>query len=211
MSGKKWLILKSKLILIIFVFSSFLMGQAVLAKGDGSGGGQNKALTLVSSSIKNGSANISLKPEIKLTFNKNIVNMSVKDHNLKCFLLQDANGNSIPINLTLADDQVDFAARNDATIKPKNNLSKDTVYSIVVTPGLQSKSGETTKEEMKITFTTEGAKTATKQQSSVNSQSSKAKTKSTANSNRQNKYRILGIVFILMIIVLIFYYLKRKK
>ncbi|WHY86994.1 Ig-like domain-containing protein [Neobacillus novalis] len=136
------------------------MGQTAFAEGDGTGGGKSEPLTLVSASINDGATGVSLKPEIKLTFSKNIVNMSVNESNKNCFSLLTASGTAIPINLVLADDQIDFEKRNDAIITPKANLEQGTTYSVVVSSTLKAKSGVTTGKEIRLTFTTEGTKAA---------------------------------------------------
>lgn len=148
--------LKPKLLLFMVVLACFFIGQTAYAEGDSSGGGKSEPLGLVSSSIQNGATGVAIKPEIKLTFTKNIVNMSVVENNRKCFSLQAANGAAIPINLILADDQIDFEKRNDAIIIPKNNLAPGTAYTVVVSSTLTSKSGVTTGKEIRISFTTEG-------------------------------------------------------
>lgn len=143
------------------------MGQIAFAEGDGSGGGQNQPLTLVSSSIADGATGVPLKPQIKLTLSKNIVNattidsgnMTVRDHNMQCFSMQTASGTKIPIDIYMADDQVDFEARNDAVITPKANLDPGTSYSVVVSKDLEGKNfSAKTGQEIRITFTTAGVK-----------------------------------------------------
>lgn len=169
MRENKRFLSKTKLLLFIILLSSFFIGQMASAEGDGSGGGtgggtgggKSQPLTLESSTIKDGATGVSLKPEITLTFSKNIVNMTVNENNKNCFSLQTSNGTNIPINLTLPDDQIDFEKRNDAIITPKANLSQGTTYSIVISSSLKAKSGVTTGKEIKITFTTEVEKPAT--------------------------------------------------
>jgi hypothetical protein len=156
MRGNKLFLSKAKVLLFILFLSSFFIGQIAYAEGDGTGGGKSEALMLNSSSINDGATGVSLKPEIKLTFSKNIVNMTVYENNMKCFSLQTANGTSIPIDVILADDQIEFEKRNDAIITPKANLAQGTTYSVVISPSLMSKSGVTTGKVIKITFTTGG-------------------------------------------------------
>lgn len=182
MKGKNLLSSKAKFILFILVLSSFIMGQIAFAAGDGAGGGKSEGLTLVSSSIKDGTKGVSLKPEIKLTFSKNIVNMTVADNNKKCFSLRNENGTNVPINVIFADDQVDFTDRNNAVIIPKSNLEQGTTYSLVISSSLQSKSGVTTGQEIRITFTTEGTKTVNNNSNSAAaSTTSSTKSDETAN------------------------------
>lgn len=173
MRDKNRFLSKTKLLFFIIVLSSFVIGQTAFAEGDGTGGGKSEPLTLVSSSIKDGANGVSLKPEIKLTFSKNIVNMSVNENNKNCFSLHTASGTVIPINLVLADDQIDFEKRNDATITPKANLEQGTTYSVVVSSTLKAKSGVTTGKEIRLTFTTEGTKAAPSNNNSNNNNPSK--------------------------------------
>lgn len=163
----KGFISKAKYLLFIFVLSSFFTGQIVSAQGDGTGGNSGQPVTLVSSSIANGAAGVTLKPTIKLVFDKNIVNFTVKDNNLKCFTLHSSTGASVPIDVIFADDQVDFADRDNAIITPKANLDQGTTYTLDVSPNLQSKSGSTLAQEVKITFTTEGTKPASNNNTNV--------------------------------------------
>lgn len=157
MKRKGMFLLKARILLFILVFSSLFIGQMASAEG-GTGGGKNEPLALRSSSINNGATGVSLKPEIVLTFSKNIVNMKVVENNKKCFSLLTEDGVKVPINLFLADDQIEFEKRNDAIITPVDNLTQGTTYSIVISGSLTSKSGVTTGKETRISFTTEGVK-----------------------------------------------------
>lgn len=159
---------KARILLFILVLSSLFIGQIASAEG-GTGGGKNEPLTLISSSIANGATGVSLKPEIVLTFSKNIVNMKVAGNNRECFSLQTEDGTKVPINLFLADDQIEFEKRNDAIITPVANLNQGTTYSIVVCGSLTSKSGVSTGSETKISFTTEGVKSEPKKDSNKGS------------------------------------------
>jgi Bacterial Ig-like domain len=149
-----------KRILFILTILSLFTGQIASAEGDSTGGGKSEPLTLVYSSIQNGASGVPLMPEIKLTFSKNIVNMSVSDNNNNCFSLLNEAGAATPIDVIFADDQIDFEARNDALIVPKDNLSQGTKYILVVSSALKSKSGVTTGKDIRISFTTEGSKQA---------------------------------------------------
>ena len=57
--------------------------------GDGTGGGKDQPLVLASSSIANGSEDVSQNPRIVLTFSKNVVHFTVRDNNKKCFSMTD--------------------------------------------------------------------------------------------------------------------------
>ena len=160
MMRKELFFSKARILLFILVLSSLFIGQMASAEG-GTGGGKNEPLALISSTINNGATGVSLKPEIKLTFSKNIVNMKVVENNKNCFSLQTEDGVKVPINLFLADDQIEFEKRNDAIITPVNNLDQGTTYFVVVSGSLTSKSGVTTGKETRISFTTEGVKQET--------------------------------------------------
>ena len=160
MMRQKMFLSKARILLFILVLSSLFIGQMASAEG-GTGGGKNEPLALKSSSISNGATGVSLKPEIVLTFSKNIVNMKVVENNKNCFSLQTEDGVKVPINLFLADDQIEFEKRNDAIITPVNNLTQGTTYFIVINGALTSKSGVTIGKETRISFTTEGVKQET--------------------------------------------------
>jgi len=156
--GRKGLVFSNaRILLFILILFSLSIGQSASAEG-GTGGGKNEPLALRSSSINDGATGVSLKPEIVLTFSKNIVNMKVVENNKKCFSLQTEDGVKVPINLFLADDQIEFEKRNDAIITPVDNLTQGTTYLIVISGSLTSKSGIATEKETRLTFTTEGAK-----------------------------------------------------
>ncbi|WP_251554077.1 Ig-like domain-containing protein [Neobacillus muris] len=155
---KHFHVLKVGILAFFLVLSSFMMSQKAFAEGDGTGGGKAEGLMLVSSSINDGAVGVPVKPEIKLTFSKNIVNMTVNENNKKCFSIQNSAGGIVPINVIFADDQIDFAGRNDAIITPKANLSQAETYHLIISENLKSKSGVATGKEIRITFTTEGTK-----------------------------------------------------
>ncbi|WP_066315660.1 Ig-like domain-containing protein [Bacillus sp. FJAT-29814] len=153
---------KTRLIVLLsfFIIAGLLTGQITSAEGDGTGGGKSEPLYMVSSSIQNGATGVPLKPEIKLTFSKNIVNMTVSDNNRKCFSLLSETGAAALIKVIFVDDQINPEGRNDAVIIPNENLAPGTTYTLVISSALKSKSGVTTGKETKITFTTEGSKPA---------------------------------------------------
>lgn len=157
---------KKKYLLIVLLLSCSFFSQLVSAEG-GTGGNKDEPLSLVTSSITNGETNISIKPTIKLTFNKNIVNMSVSENNKTYFTIQKADGQTIPIDVVLADDQIEFEKRNDAVLIAKADLENGTNYSIVISPLLKSKSGISLGNEIRISFTTEGTKQIDNTQTSV--------------------------------------------
>lgn len=123
--------------------------------GDGSGGGQQQPLMVEKAVPADGAAGVSLNPEIKITFNKNVCYMTVRENNRNCFSMWAGN-TRIPIEVIMADDQVERDKRNDAIIKPKQQLNAGTEYRIEIAPNLESKSGVTLGKKATITFTTAG-------------------------------------------------------
>lgn len=184
------------------------------------GSGNDDPLALLSSSIQNGTTGVSLKPEIKLTFSKNIVSSGVSEHNQQCFSLLSANGTLIPIDIIFADDLIDPDKRNDAIIIPKNPLDIATTYTLVVSSDLKSKSGVTTGQETKITFTTEakiespaqnlaGNETADKD-SELEQQPIDVGNKLPNTGTDHYNTILLGLLFVAFGGIL-FFYIKRKK
>lgn len=123
--------------------------------GDGSGGGQNVPLGLASSSPADGATGVAVTTQIKLTFNKNVINMSVKDNNLKCFTLI-SNGQQVPISIVMADDQIQPEYKRLVTIVPQQPLKAGSQYTLKIAPELQAKSGAVLGQEVNVDFTTAG-------------------------------------------------------
>jgi len=99
-SKTKWglLICISALLCLLFAIPAIA--------GDGSGGGKDNPLVLVSSVPEDNQRDVSLSTRIQLSFSKNVVNMAVKDNNQSCFSLYDGK-DLVPIDVILADDQIE--------------------------------------------------------------------------------------------------------
>lgn len=145
------------IILLVVLLCTILAVPALAGQGDSSGGGKNKPLALVSSSPANGQQDVPLPVEIKCSFSKNVVYMMVRDNNKKCFSLYSADGKKIPVEVVMADDQVDFEMRRDVILKPLQGLEPGTKYLVKVAPELESKSGVNLGQEVVIEFVTAGA------------------------------------------------------
>lgn len=91
---------------------------------------------------------------ISLEFNKNVVNMKVKECNQKSFKLFDEAGKIIPLEIIMADDQLYREKRREIKIKPVAELAPDIYYTLVIHSSLMSKSGEMLNEPVYITFKT---------------------------------------------------------
>ncbi|MDD3652600.1 MAG: Ig-like domain-containing protein [Desulfotomaculaceae bacterium] len=142
---------------LVLMLSLLTALPALAGDGDGTGGGKGDSLRLVSSTPASGQQNVSLPVEIHLTFNKNVVNMTVSDINQKCFSLYTAAGSAVPIEVVLADDQVEPEKKRDISLKPLRSLQPGTEYVVRIAPELKSKSGVTLGSEVSIAFTTAAA------------------------------------------------------
>lgn len=153
---------KSRIIglMMLLVFSFILMAAPVLAEGtgDGSGGGKNIPLGLDSSSPADGARDVSLTGDIKLTFNKNVIYLPIREANKKCFSLTAADGSKVPIEVIMADDQTPegFEKRRDISVHPLEKLQPGTAYTVKVTPELHAKNGTSLGHEVTVSFVTEG-------------------------------------------------------
>lgn len=138
---------------IIMIFS---LGTVVFADGgDGSGGGSNEPLMLVSSSVAGGSTNVPTDVYITLTFSKNVVNFTVKANNMACFSMSDSAGNSVPISVIMGDDQVDPSIKRIVGIQA-NDLKPGETYTLYISGNVTSKIGVSLGSGTSISFTTAG-------------------------------------------------------
>lgn len=134
--------------------------------GSGTGGNGDVALTVVSSSIKDGDSNVPLNPTIDLQFNKNVVNLTVKENNSRCFHLISSEGNSVKIKIIFPDDQLKSNYKEHIFIVPEQNLAPNSKYTLTVDKTLQSKSANALGNPYSITFTT-GTAAATSDNASL--------------------------------------------
>ncbi len=151
------------LVLSLVVLFCLFLSLPVLAEGDsgdGSGGGHDAPLALATSNPADGAANVAVDAQIKLTFNKNVINMSVKDNNVKCFALYN-NGQQVPINVIMADDQIQPEYKREVTIAPQQPLQPGSNYTLKISPELQAKSEAVLGQEVKVNFTTAGGGSVT--------------------------------------------------
>ncbi|MCR4419616.1 MAG: Ig-like domain-containing protein [Clostridia bacterium] len=144
-------------ILSVTFLGACLCPPARAAEGDGTGGGRDDPLQLVSSSPADGERNVTLPLQaITLSFNKNVVNASVREANQRCFSLHTQDNQPVPIRVDMADDQIEPEKKRVVTLVPLAELKPGTTYTVRVAPELQSKSGATLGEELTISFSTAG-------------------------------------------------------
>lgn len=153
-------IFKSRLgfsLLLMVVLSIFIAIPALAGEGDGSGGGKDVPLALASSSPANGEAGVGLQPVIKLTFNKNVINLAIREANKKCFSLVSSAGTNIAIEVIMADDQIYPEEKRNISLKPLQSLQPDSSYTIKISPQLQAKNGTSLGHEVTVKFKTAAA------------------------------------------------------
>jgi hypothetical protein len=126
--------------------------------GDGSGGGQGVPLGLDSSIPADGQKDVPVTGDIKLTFNKNVIFLGIRDANKTCFSLIAADGSKVPIQVIMADDQTTegFEKRRDISVRPVQKLQPGTAYVVKVSPQLQAKNGMSLGHEVTVKFVTAG-------------------------------------------------------
>jgi hypothetical protein len=143
-------------VLCLLLFT-VLPGLAANGGGDGGGnGGGSGGLNLVSSFPQNNDKDVTLPVEIKLEFSKNVVNMSVKENNLKCFSLSNSEGKSVPIEVQMPDDQMEPDRKREIIVVPKEELDQGSSYTLKINAALISKSGVNLGKDIEITFLTQG-------------------------------------------------------
>lgn len=148
------------LFLLLFFLPAFFYPGTIptvrAGQGDGSGGGKDQPLALALSAPADGQKDVLTTTEILLTFNKNVVHMTVCENNKKCFALFTAGGSQIPVEVVMADDQIEPEKKRDVRLKPLQGLEPATSYTISILPELQSKSGAIAGQEILVSFTTAG-------------------------------------------------------
>ncbi|GEM_PF-248069 len=112
------------------------------------------ALEFEGSNLKDGSTGVAVDSQIDLFFGSNVVNLRVKENNLKCFTLVDEQNQVVPIEVIMPDDQIEPDKKREITIKPISPLKSDTEYKLYISPELQAKNGSTLGKTVIISFTT---------------------------------------------------------
>lgn len=162
MNKKIRLVITAFLASLLLIAAGAYLAFAESGSGTGNGTGEKSdiALTVTSSSIKNGGTNVPLNPTIDIKFNKNVVNMTVKDSNSKCFHLVDSGDNSVAIKIIFPDDQLKREYREHIFISPVQNLAPNSKYTLYIDKTLQAKNAKYIDNAHMIAFTTGKAATA---------------------------------------------------
>ncbi|MCK5250320.1 MAG: hypothetical protein KAJ98_10180 [Spirochaetaceae bacterium] len=89
---------------------------------------------------------------ITLTFSKNIVNFAVAEENTRCFHLESAFGDTVGVEILMADDQLEPELKRIVNVLPAEPLAAGTEYVLIISGTLRSKSGQTLGEDVFIRF-----------------------------------------------------------
>lgn len=145
-------------IIVLAVLACALLVLPAMAEGDGdgSGGGKGVPLALASSNPADGQKDVPVKGDIQLTFNKNVIFLGIRDANKTCFSLSTADGSQVPIEVIMADDQLEFEKRRDIALRPLEELKPGTAYVVKISPQLQAKNGTSLDHEVRVNFVTAG-------------------------------------------------------
>ncbi len=166
------------LLICLSVLCFYQCSAALAAGGDGDGtggGGGDSPVNLTgaySTSINNnvsstgasinGATNVPQQATIKLVFSVNVVDNTIwPSPNKNCITMRDGSGNSVPVNVFRIDPAVNREERDFLFLSPSSPLSAGTQYTIVVSPALTGKNGNTLGEStagqsVSVSFTTQG-------------------------------------------------------
>ncbi|MCL2121290.1 MAG: Ig-like domain-containing protein [Clostridiales bacterium] len=155
--GKGWFDLRRTTIkeTVSFCFLCLLFvipnaGTAFASSGSDEGGGRGEPLVLVETSIVDGQ--MEAEGMITLTFSNNVINESVRENNRRSLSLYDERQNEIPIEVLMADEQIQPDAKRDISVKPAVSLTPGAVYTLVVSQTMQAKNGAYTDKVYSIAF-----------------------------------------------------------
>lgn len=116
----------------------------------------DEPLSLEKSSIADGQKDVPLDASIELLFTNNVVNQSVAKNNASCIKLYQSS-NEVPVDVVMADDQLQPEKKRVITVVPKQQLQKGMQYRLVISKDMTAKNGISIGKETTIAFTTQGA------------------------------------------------------
>ena len=113
-----------------------------------------RPLHFVRSVPASGSTNVSRAIKtITLFFDKNVVNNAVWTNN-RNQIRMFRGSTRVAIRVTRIRDTVDFSQRRKIFVHPVSRLRANTRYTIVISPNLKSKAGDTLGKTVRVHFTT---------------------------------------------------------
>ena len=146
---------KSNLILAVILVVVFTLGTiSAMAQDSGKNPLVLEAFRMTDELNDEGQRNI----VIEFTFSKNVVNMEVSENNSQCFkVINKEGGSEVAVEVEMADDQIEREKRNNITLITKEGIESLKTYQIIISPELESKSGEKLGEELILEFMALGA------------------------------------------------------
>jgi len=142
--------LKSYLFLLFFIILFFALSFPVSADKDGNGKNSLfvQGYRLLDALNEEGVRST----EIELFFSKNVVNIMVNENNKKCFSLFNEEQGIIPIEIQMADDQIDREKRHIIKIISQKPLEPGKTFQLTIASELESKNGIKLEKQVKINF-----------------------------------------------------------
>ena len=141
-----------KVLVLAMVFTMSLSSVAFAEKGKGSGDGGAGGLEVNTVNFEDGGS-IALGENLELTASNNICNIGVKDENLTCITVTDADGGEVGHEVVLYDDQLEKERKTDITIKLIDAV-EGTTYKVAFSPKFTAKNGVALGKEKIFTVTT---------------------------------------------------------
>jgi len=82
----------------------------------------------------------------------------VSENNSQCFkVVNKEDGSEVTLEVEMADDQIEREKRNNINLIIKDGIESLNIYQIIISPELESKSGEKLGEELVLEFMALGA------------------------------------------------------
>lgn len=202
---KKWMVALLCVFTLFYFQPHILEAKPGSGQGDGGGGGGGVPFELGDSSIKNNETDISLNPEILLTFTNNVVHMSVQESNKTLITLSEQNGESVELEVEMADDQVYPEKKQEVIITPTQSLKNNTAYELVIGEKFQAKNGRTLGEDILIEFTTvdEGEEAVKGEVDQVKENVEETVSTETEKNNNTWLFILIGVLIIGLIFILV--------
>ncbi len=140
---------------VFFLIGVFIMTMSSYATGfNAKDNGKSGEFQLVEYILQQSDKDAEVGTQIKLLFNKNVVNFKVKENNSKCFKLLYENKEIIPMDIIFADDQIEPDKKREIILEPKEALKENITYTVEISSELQAKNGSNLGEKVSFDVTT---------------------------------------------------------
>jgi hypothetical protein len=143
------------------------------------------------SSIQDGETDVPLNPRLTFRFSNNVIAADIRGPNAAQFTLSDAGGANIPINVIMADEQLERELRNYIHVEPVASLSPGTTFTLTIGAALEANNGNTLAGDITFTFTTVAAAT---QQTPATQQAQPAQTPNPQTHDNINTALLLSVL-----------------